>query len=675
MVKLYPKLAWQNIRRGKRLYLPYFLTVAVTAAAFYAASALSRPEVWPARSIRYAYLSAFMELGTFVIAVFAAVFLTYTGRFLAKGRQRELGLYNVLGMGKRHIGLVLGFESLILGLSGVLSGIALGAALQGLLSRFLGLLMGLPAFGVKFSPAAAGSTAVLFGLVLTFNLLLDLFRVRAQKPAELLREGNVGEREPKARWLLALFGFVTLGAGYFIALTTRSAVDALVVYFLAVLLVIVGTYCLFTAGSVVILKALRKNKGYYYQTPHFIGLSGMIHRMKRNGVGLANICILCTMVLVMISGTLGLYLGMLRGVKDVFPQEAAMTVRYTPTAERPLDRNALKDALGASLRDQGYDPRRGVETEYLSATFRVLADGSFVDEAAQPENFYASAFFHFFDYDAYERVMGHGTAPRDGLAHVYTTGAMPEGGELTLALGPDGQPYTLKLGEPLTGAPKVTTALVYVSDFDYTVVLPREELLSLLAARPTGAYRDWRMTWMSFWDLGGEPTGHQEALDRAMDKLVNVEAGEYTSLSVQSRANYAEEYYTFNGGFLFLGVFLGALFLLATLLILYYKQLSEGREDRSRFQIMKQVGLDEDDVRRSVNSQMGAVFFAPLLVAGIHVAFDFPIITRLFTLFGLYDVGLELACTLGVFGVFVVLYAGMYRLTARGYCRTVGEGR
>lgn len=673
MGKLYPRLARQNISRGKQLYLPYLLTLMVTAAAFYVAVALSQPDVWPADSIRYAYLSMFMGIGTFVIAVFAAIFLTYTGRFLAKGRQRELGLYNVLGMGKRHIGLVLGFESVFLGVAGVAGGLLLGAVLQGLMGRLVGFLMGLPAFGGRFSPAAAVSTVLLFALVLGFNLLLDLFRLSKQKPAELLREGNVGEREPKARWLLALAGFVTLGAGYFIALTTKSALDALVVYFLAVLLVVVGTYCLFTAGSVVILKALRKNKNYYYQTPHFIGLSGMIHRMKRNGVGLANICILCTMVLVMISGTLGLYVGVRRSVNEVFPREAAMTAKYDPQAETPLDKEALRTALVSAMEEKGYTPQLGGETEYLgSATFRVLSDGSYVDAAARPEQFANTALFTFYDYDAYEQMVGRGTVPRDGKAHVYTTGKLSDDKVLTLGVGPDAVPWTVELGEPLAAAPKVTTALVYVSEFEYTVVLPRETLLELMAARPAGDYSDWKLTWKTFWDLGGDVNAQQDDLQEAMDTLARVDAGEYLSLGVESRANYASDYYAMNGGFLFLGVFLGILFLLATLLILYYKQLSEGREDRSRFQIMKKVGLDEDDVRRSVNSQMGAVFFAPLLVAGIHVAFDFPIITRLFTLFGLYDLGLELVCTLGVFALFALLYAGMYRLTTRGYCRMVG---
>ena len=671
MGKLYPRLAWQNIRRGRQLYLPYLLTLMVTAAAFYVAVALSQPTVWP-EGVRYIYLSMFMGIGTFVIAVFAAIFLTYTGRFLAKGRQRELGLYNVLGMGKRHIGLVLGFESLFLGVAGVVGGLALGVVLQGLMGRLVGLLMGLPPLGTCFSPAAAVSTLTLFAVVLGVNLLLDLFRLSKQRPVELLREGSVGEREPKARWLLAVLGFGSLGAGYFIALTTKSAVDALAVYFLAVLLVVVGTYCLFTAGSVVILKALRKNKAYYYQTPHFIGLSGMIHRMKRNGVGLANICILCTMVLVMVSGTLGLYLGVRRGVNDVFLQEAAMTVGYDPLAEKPLNKDALKAALAASMRAKGYDPKAGVETEYLSARFRVLEDGTFADTASHPEQFYATASFDFFDYDSYEHIMGSDAVPRDGKAHVYTTGQLPDAQALTLGIGPEAMPWSVELGQPLAAAPKTTTALVYVSEYDYTVVLPRETLLALMAARPTGDYSDWKLTWKSFWDLGGDVSAQQDDLQEAMDGLIRADVGEYTTLGLESRANFALDYYAMNGGFLFLGVFLGMLFLLATLLILYYKQLSEGREDQGRFQIMKKVGLDEDDVRRSVNSQMGAVFFAPLLVAGVHVAFDFPIISRLFTLFGLYDLGLELACALGVFALFTILYAGMYRLTTRGYCRMVG---
>lgn len=669
---LYPKLALQNLCRRRQFTLPYFLTVLATAAAFYMVLALNQPQRWPDMT-RYAYLSLFLTIGALVVALFALIFLTYTGRFLAKRRQRELGLYHILGMGKGHIALILGFETLYLALGGILGGILTGSLLQGAATLLLGKLMGMPPqFSIRPDPSAMAATAVLIGGVLALNLLLDLGRVRLQKPVELLREESVGEREPKARWLLSLLGVVTLGGGYAIALFTRSALDALVLYFLAVILVIIGTYCLFTALSILILKLLRRSKRFYYQPTHFVGVSGMLHRMKRNAVGLANICILCTMVLVMVSGTLSLHLGVRSGLDDLFPREAVMTVSYAPQAQPPLDRDALRIQLSTSLAQQGFDPRSGPEATSLSASFRVLEDGSFVDVAAHPDNFYATAYLNFFDYDSYEALVGEDSVPRDGLAHVYTTGSLPDPSALTLYLGDTRQPWTISLGQPLTSAPKTSTALVYVSDYDYAVVLPQEELLALMATRPAGDYRDWALTWQSFWDLGGDPSAHQAALDAAMEPLIRTDAGSYISLGLESKADYGEEYYSLNGGFFFLGLFLGGLFILATVLIIYYKQLVEGYEDRARYRIMRSVGMDDRLIRRSVNGQMAVVFFAPLLVCAVHVAFDFPLVARLLSLFGVHSLGLELLCTLAVFAVFALLYTGVYRLTARAYYRILG---
>lgn len=669
---LYPKLALQNLLRGRQFTLPYLLTVLATSAAFYMVLALNQPQRWPDMT-RYTYLSVFLAIGAFVIAIFALIFLTYTGRFLSKRRQRELGLYHILGMGKRHIGLILGFETLCLGLAGIAGGLLTGCVLQGLATLLLGVLMGMtPQFSILPSPSAMVATTLLIGGILLLNLLLDLGRVGLQKPVELLREGAVGEREPKSRWFLALLGILALGGGYAIAITTRSALDALALYFVAVILVIIGTYCLFTALSILVLKLLRRNKKFYYQTTHFIGVSGMLYRMKRNAVGLANICILCTMVLVMVSGTLSLYLGVQAGIRDRFPRDAILSVGYDPQAQPPLDQVAFRDELTASLLRQGFDPQPGPEATSLSASFRVLEDGSFVDVAAQPENFYATAYFTFYDYDSYDALVGAGTVPRDGLAHVYTTGTLPDPAALTLLLGEDCQSYTLELGQSLSQVPKTGSALVYVSDFDYAVVLPKEALLSLMSARPGGAYRDWNLTWQSFWDLGGDPSTHQEALDAAMGDLIAANAGSYLTLGLESRTGYGEEYYGLNGGFFFLGLFLGTLFILATVLIIYYKQLVEGYEDRSRYRIMRSVGMSDRDIRRSVNSQIRVVFFAPLLVAAIHVAFDFPLVTRLLSLFGVRSVGLELGCTLAVFALFVLLYLVVYRLTARAYYRLLG---
>lgn len=669
---LYPKLALQNLFRGRQFTLPYLLTVLATSAAFYMVLALNQPQRWPDMT-RYAYLSAFLTIGALVVALFALIFLTYTGRFLAKRRQRELGLYHILGMGKGHIGLILGFETLYLALAGILGGLLTGCVLQGFATLLLGALMGMtPQFSILPAPSAMTATALLVGVILLVNLLLDLGRIRLQKPVELLREGAAGEREPKTRWLLALIGIAALGGGYAIAITTRSAVDALALYFVAVILVIIGTYCLFTALSILALKLLRRNKKFYYQTTHFIGVSGMLYRMKRNAVGLANICILCTMVLVMVSGTLSLYLGVHAGINDLFPRDAVMSVGYDPQAQPPLDPAAFRAKLASSLKGQGFDPQPGPETTSLSVAFRVLEDGSFVDIAARPENFYATAYLNFFDYDSYDALVGSSAAPRDGLAHVYTTGTLPDPTALTLLLGGSCQSYTLELGQPLTQAPKTSSALVYVSDFHYTVTLPREELLTLMSARPAGEYRDWELTWQSFWDLGGDPNTHPEALEAAMSDLIAADTGSYLTLGLDSRMGYGEEYYSLNGGFFFLGMFLGTLFILATVLIIYYKQLVEGYEDRSRYRIMRSVGMSDRDIRRSVNSQIRVVFFAPLLVAAIHVAFDFPLVTRLLSLFGVHAIGLELLCTLVVFALFALLYLGVYRLTARAYYRLLG---
>lgn len=677
MGKLYPRLALQNIRRGRQFYLPYLLTILASCAAFYTVLALNRPQLWPDKT-RYSYLSAFMTIGVFVIGLFSLIFLTYTGRFLSKRRQRELGLYNILGMGKGHIALTLGFETLYLALAGIGGGILAGMALQGCVTALLCAMMGMPPmFSVTPSPSAAVTAAVVFSIILLLNLLLDLTRVRLQKPVELLQESAVGEREPKARWFLALLGVCSLCAGYAIAVLTRSAFDALALYFLAVLLVIVGTYCLFTAVSIVVLKLLKRNKGFYYQTNHFIGLSGMLYRMKRNAVGLANICILCTMVLVMVSGTLMLYLGCQQGLDDLFPRDAVMAVRYVPQRFGNSGQEQLRQQLAASLAEQGYDPQPGPEATYLSASFRVLEDGSFVDIAAEPLPFYATAYFTFYDYDSYDQLVGHGAVPRDGLAHVYTTGTLPDGAAaLLLHIGAGARPYTLALGELLPAAPRTSTALMYVSDFDYTVVLPQEDLLALIAARDPGEDgRDWTLTWKSYWDLDGQPSAHEEALDNAMTALItghdDPDMG-YTSLGLDCRYSYSQEYYALNSGFFFLGVFLGFLFLLATVLIIYYKQLVEGYEDKARYHIMRSVGMDRETIRRSVNSQLLVVFFAPLAVTAVHLAFNFPLVSQLLTLFGIRNVGLELLCTLGILGLFVLLYAGVYRLTARAYYKIVG---
>lgn len=667
MSKLYPRLALQNIRRDRQFYLPYLLTILASCAAFYMVSALDRPEVWPG-NIRYQYLSAFMGIGSFVIGLFALIFLTYTGRFLAKRRQRELGLYNILGMGKGHIALTLGLETFYLGTAGILGGILAGMAFQGLATALLCILMGLPPiYSFSPSPAAVLTTTALFAAILFFNLLLDLARVKLQKPVELLRESSVGEKEPKARWLLALLGVAALGSGYAIALLTRSAIDALALYFLAVLLVIVGTYCLFTAVSIVVLKLLKRNKSFYYQTSHFIGLSGMLYRMKRNAVGLANICILCTMVLVMVSGTLMLYLGSEEQIPRRYPGEVTVSARYDPAAEEPLDAAALDLRFADCAQRWGYDGVEKLGEATYASVYFVVEDNGLFREYDTPQD-KPQALLYFMPYETYEQRTGL-SIPHDGAAHIYREGGFG-GDTLTLDFGA-GAVVSYPVGQSLETVPDVISALMYVGSNDHYIALPAEALADLSKARLQGRGTPLQSTRDAYWDLGGDPTAHAIHL-RAFRGQDWTGLGQYDSLSFDSRQSFAEDYYALNGGFFFLGVFLGLLFLLDTVLIIYYKQLAEGYEDESRYRVMRSVGMDRDIVRRSVNSQLLVVFFAPLAVTAVHLAFNFSLVSQLLTLFGLRNIGLELLCTLGTLALFLLLYAGAYRLTARAYDKIVG---
>ena len=332
---LFPKLAFQSIRNNRKFYLPYILALIGNVAAVYIMSALvSDPgvkDIAPGRPNAYMYVEAFMSIGMVIAFFFSFIFVNYINGFLMKQRKKELGLYNILGMGKRHIALVLVYETLYVGAAGILGGLAAGLVFHKLVNLCLHKVLFMPApFGFYISWSGMILTAGMFSGMLLLVLLGNLNKVRLSKPIELLHSASAGEREPKTRWLMTLLGVLALGTGYYIAISTRTGVDALMLYFVAVFLVIVGTYCLFTAVSIFVLKALRRSKRFYYQTSHFIGVSGMLHRMKQNAMGLANICILCTMVMVMLSGTLSLYLGTEDIVREQYPGDVNVAVRYFP---------------------------------------------------------------------------------------------------------------------------------------------------------------------------------------------------------------------------------------------------------------------------------------------------------------------------------------------------------
>lgn len=669
----YPKLAWGNIVRNRQFYVPYLLTLGGTAAAFYIIGALAGARDLPVMN-RYIYLSMFMTFGLFVIAIFAVIFLGYTNSFLMKRRRKELGLYNVLGMGKRNIARMLGMETVYTALIGIGGGILAGLLLQKLVTLLLCRIMAFHGTGFSFYVSREGilATIALFTLILLGNLLVNLIRVGRQSPMELMRSASAGEREPKSNWPMAILGILALGGGYAIAVFTNNAGMAFALYFPAVILVIIGTYALFTAVSIVALKALRKNKRYYYQPRHFIGVSGMLYRMRRNAVGLANICILSTMVLVMVSGTLALYLNSQQTLEKQFPAELSVAVRYQADQTPAFDGDAFSARLLAELREKdcpaeilysyrrftlsmdeipgGYFRRHEYQSQTKDINFLTAADAEAI--TGQQLTDFAPVTLRFPLTAAAEQ--GNGGA--DEYSEITV-----EAAKLTETVPAVGGAF-VNINVPVWLAVKDDAALQAVWDTQAAA-----QRVRIPGSSPNA------MVFQTFCRLNTDPET-QLTVERELDfgqGYSAAEVGSWERVNADSKESFTRDYYALNGGFFFLGLFLGFLFIMAAVLIIYYKQVSEGYEDRERYRIMRDVGLERKMVKESISSQILVVFFAPLLVAAIHVAFDFKLMLHLLTMFGLHEAGVTLLCTAGTFLVFAVIYGLVYLLTARTYYRIV----
>ena len=670
---LYPRLAWQNIKGDRRFFAPYFLALLGNVAAFYIMTALA---VDPGMSQLHGamYVQSFCFMGMFIAAVFSAVFLLYVNGFLMKQRKKALGLYNILGMGKSHIAAVLFFETLFVGGAGIVCGLLTGLLFHKLVTLALYKLLRFAVpFGFAISWDAMARTAILFGVLIGLTLLSNLNKVRVSKPIELLYGGQVGEREPRTKWFMTLLGVLTLGAGYYIALRTTNGMEAIAFYFVAVFLVIIGTYCLFTAVSIFVLKALRANKRFYYKTSHFIGVSGMLYRMKQNAVGLANICILSTMVMVMVSGTLSLYLGTQDIVDRQAPSDLTVLVRYDPDEAEPFDPAAMLRFQEGFIQDQGYSVSE--DLIYSSFTFTVgrLPDSSYTTENDLVTLGTAITTIQVLTQDAYAAATGvslgleAGEVAFDGEEDVLTIhwGALEGAG----SFGRSDLTVAQHLEESLS-------ADAAVSDTSTLVVADTAALMELYENQKEAYGEDssW-MEWQASFSVDAtdeELRAVQQAYNQYVrDDAVFAGTGKWWSCGWTLRCDVEADAYGLAGGFLFLGIFLGTIFLMATVLIIYYKQISEGYEDKARFEIMQKVGLSREEVRASIRSQVLMVFFLPIAVAAIHILFDFNMVEKLLTLFQVYNTTLTALCTLGTVLVFFLVYGAVYLLTARTYYKIV----
>ncbi len=658
----YFKLAAENIKKNSKTYIPFMLTCIITIAMFYIILSLSgNPGIAAMRGA--SFITMFMSIGSVTVGIFAVIFLFYTNSFLIKRRKKEFGLYNILGMEKRHISVVVFIEifytaaiSLIIGLPG---GILLDKLMYLIISRLLNVEVTL---GFYVSVESLIASVIFFGAIFFFIFFNTLRQICFSNPIELLKGESMGEREPKTRWLMTVLGVGCLGAGYYISVTTRDIASAFMMFFLAVILVILGTYMLFTAGSVFILKTLRKNKRYYYKTKHFISVSGLIYRMKQNAAGLANICILSTMVLVMISSTSCLMMGMDEILKENFPYDLTLEVRRAYWSEDSEEK--------LSQFDEAVDIITEYEKEISRADFLYVMDfvGYFQDGKVLFEGTSSPYFLCFVTAEDYNKAFGGELVLKKGeiaAAPLNKDDANFNSESINLfgiecKIKEKADYFYAHNGDNNVIAEK---AAIILSDIDAMHELS-DKYREFYEISESG-YRGDKVININF-------TANDEKRHNAILSDLAEKTGDFVLLT--SRADGKYNFLDLYGGLFFLGLFLGTLFIMAAVLIIYYKQISEGYDDKKRFEIMQNVGLSKGEVRASIHSQVLTVFFLPLVMAGIHMTAAFPILKSLLEGMGMTKTWLFLSCTAVSFLVFAVFYIVVYLLTARSYYKIVSRG-
>ena len=659
----YMKLARTNIKKNRKTILPYLFTCIMTTTMFYILCSLSKNEGlmnMPGGM----ELQLVLSLGKYVIGIFAVIFLFYTNSFLMKQRKKEFGVFNILGLEKRHIAKVIAYEILMIAVISIGLGLVFGILLDKAMYLLLLKLFDAPiVLGFYISKKVLITTVLLFFTIHVLIFLNSIRQIHLANPIELLHSGNYGEREPKNKWILTAFGLLCLLVAYYISITTKNIFAVLGLFFIAVVLVMIGTYLLFTSGSITFLKVLKANKNYYYQTRHFISVSSMMYRMKKNAIGLANICILSTMILVLLSTTISLWFGLDDILRTRYPKEfsieQSLKINDTILYEESLQN--LNEEVKNIVAKQGLSMKE-VET-YTGLKFSALKENNkfYIDTESQSvedvSRIYSLYFVLLEDYNA---TMGVNDSLEENEILVCTNDKGEKEEELNLL------EQTFSVKQYVKDVPFGRKD--YFSDKYYLVVLPNPKTLQSIAKKQKKLYGKAASSIKNY--ISFETNGTKEenlALNDKLKEEVNGASGENQNCYIESRAGSYKNAVSLYGGFLFIGVFLSILFVMATILIIYYKQITEGYEDKKRFEIMQKVGMSQHEIKGAIQSQILTVFFLPLLMAGVHTVFAFPIIYRILMMFNLYNKGLFILCTIACFVAFAVIYSIVYMLTAKTY--------
>ena len=666
---IFSRLAKQNIRNNKSTYIPYMITCIFCIAMIYMMEFLRDCPTLD-QAVRQAdEVRMIVFTGEIVVEIFCIIFLIYSNSFLMKRRQKEIGLYNILGLERNHIGIVMFLETIITSIGSLAGGIAAGIIGSKLALLFLLKLLHIPSvLGFYISVKGIFTCLFMFGIIFLMILFLNLAKIHLSRPVELLRGNNTGEKEPVAKWLMALIGFICLGAGYYLAVTTESPIKAITIFLLAVILVMAGTYLLFTAGSIVILKFLRRRKSFYYRTGNFISISGMLYRMKQNAIGLASICILSTGVLLMIAMTVSIYFGMNDIMLNRYPYDVDMSVTSISEEECQTAIEAFEKAIA----DNKVPVEKSVEEIYLDIVCSKNGDQILIKPANTIRNSDSVLVLSLLDQAEYERLTGISANLNDGEIFAWYPSAVQKD-----SVTVDETEFTVKKWldkNPLTcGEDAVSdNAVLVVTDEDFKKFDEmRTEMYKGVSSAPAGE----DLTLHLGLDITGSETDKIDfgtpVMEVVKDLKKNGGLSENSWITSGIRQQEYESYYADNGSLLFIGIFLGSLFLMGTAMIIYYKQISEGYEDQKRFEIMQKVGLSRREVRSSVRRQILMVFFLPLLMAMLHITMAFPMIRRMLLLFGMTNTKLFIGCTAGTVLIFAVVYGLIYLMTARSYYHIV----
>lgn len=673
----YPKLAFDGIRKNKKMYLPYILTSIGMVMMYYIIIFLQFSQSIK-DAVQSSTVSQILGLGSWVIAIFSCIFLFYTNSFLIKRRKKEFGLYNILGMDKHNLGIILFWETLIIAVISLVIGLAAGIAFSKLAELvFLNLLKSDTTFDLTVSSQGIGLCAIIFTVINILLFFNSLRQVRSSSAISLVKSEQTGEKPPKGNWIFGILGVLLLGGAYYISLSIKEPLQALTLFFVAVIMVIIGTYLVMISGSVLFCRLLQKNKKYYYKPNHFVSVSSMVYRMKRNGAGLASICILATMVLVMISSTTSLYFGAEDALSSRYPREINISFSSLDTQ---IYKNGQSDQIRSEIDEIAKKHNANVHNSltYLAGVLSgMVTDGNVETDI---RNVYSGTVdynkvfqFNFVSVDDYNEMMGTDYRLKDGEAMVYLFRKDSNFHGDTLSFN-RGQSFKIVryldnfISQSDAAMTVVPTMAIFVNDLDKATQGMTD------ATHQHDSEPVVNFSWTYGFDTGLSED-EQISLSKDINSYLTDVSDDFKedihSTEVESREQNRLDFFGLYGGLFGLGIILSIVFIFAAVLIIYYKQISEGYEDQSRFEIMQKVGMTKNEIRKSINSQLLTVFFLPLIFAGMHLAFAAPIIKKLLLLFNLTNLNLFIVTILISFAAFALFYMIVYKITSSAYYKIV----